>query len=287
MMQKLRKYWSLATAEMGRRASVVKIKINGQCVNKCSFCMFHDDPRKLEVEHLARLFDMMERPRYRRIDINGGEPTLHPRFIEISGYLKEQSQGRILLYLGSNLIPLAKPSRRAARFRQAALDTYDVISVGCDDEHHNIDCLEQLGPEIVESGHLLFVNVMEDFCSPETRRRVVALRDRIGMRVTFSKVHHYYEERPLINDVSVPCNRRTKELLVNCDGNTYFCFHQEFEEPLCNLHTVSPERLNYVLNEYDPPPYRFCASCPCYKPERTQLWRRRLHLPVAAPAARG
>jgi len=268
MMGKLSTYWYLMLAEMSSRASVIKIKINGLCVNKCSFCMFHSDPRRLEVADLERFFDMLDQPGYRRIDINGGEPSMHPGFAEVCAFLRTRRTGGVRLYLGTNLIPFARNSEKYRRRWQAALDTYDIVSVGCDDEHGNIEHLENLGPEIVQSGRLLFVNVMEDHCSPETRQRVVALKERLGMRVTYSSVHHYPQAGRAQSNRQAPCRRRTKELLLNCDGNAYFCFHQEFARPLFNLHTVTRQDLNYYLNEYDPPPYEFCAQCPLYSPER-------------------
>ncbi|MBW2368587.1 MAG: radical SAM protein [Deltaproteobacteria bacterium] len=279
MMRKLKTYYALLSTEVASRASVIKIKINGQCVNRCAFCQFHSDRRRLEVEDLTVFFDKIQTPRYKRIDINGGEPTLHPHFSEICDFLKDRFEGKTVLYLGTNLIPLARRANSSATFQkryEKALNTFDVISVGCDDEHGNIEALEQLGPEIIESGRLLFVNVVKDYCSPETKQRILSLQKRLGMRVTFSDVHHFYTNRQVINDTTVPCNRRAKELLMNCNGDAYFCFHQELEQPLFNLFTVTSEALHYFLNEHVPEPYRFCACCPCYRPHKAALLYEKL-----------
>jgi hypothetical protein len=233
----------------------------------------------LEVEDLAGFFDKIKSSRYKRIDINGGEPTLHPHFSEICDFLKHRFNGSHVLYLGTNLIPLARRAGGSATFKeryQKALDTFDVISVGCDDEHHNIDALEQLGPEIIQSGHLLYVNVVKDYCSPKTTQRILALQQRLGMRVTFSDVHHFYTDRSMRNDRTIPCNRRVKELLINCNGDAFFCFHQELEQPIFNLHTVTSEQLHYYLNDYIPEPYHFCGCCPCYRPYWAKSLRARL-----------
>lgn len=278
-MRRFKTYWALIVTELSPRASVIKIKINGQCVNRCAFCKFHSDRRRLEVEDLEGFFNKIESPRYNRIDINGGEPTLHPHFSEICDFLKNRFKGKQVLYLGTNLIPLARRATGSAAFKERyrkALDTFDVISVGCDDEHHNIDALEQLGPEIIQSGHLLFVNVVKAYCSPRTKRRILALKHRLGMKVFFSDVHHFYADRQMLTDRTLPCNRRVKELLIDCNGDTFFCFHQEVEQPIFNLHTVTPEDLHYYLNDYLPEPYRFCGCCTCYRPDLVKSLRTRL-----------
>ncbi|MFQ5571523.1 MAG: radical SAM protein [Rhodothermales bacterium] len=260
----------------------MKFKINGLCTNRCVFCPFHSDPHKLEVEDLAHFFDMIDKPRYRRIDINGGEPTIHPRFLKICDFLKERFKGRAALHLGTNLIPFGRRNEKFSRMFDVVLDTFDMISVGCDDEHNNIDMLEQFGPEIVKAGCLLSVNVMKDYCSEDTRARILALKERLGINVTFSAVHHFYEERPKLNDTRIPCNRQVHEFMMNSDGNAYYCFHQEFEKPLFNLFTVSKEEVNYYLDEYEPEPYRFCAYCPLYKPKMAPLISSKLQKTFSA-----
>jgi hypothetical protein len=280
-MRKLKTYWGLLSTELSPRASVVKIKINGQCVNRCDFCKFHSDRHRLEVEDLAGFFDKISTSCYKRIDINGGEPTLHPHFSEICDFLRNRFKNSHILYLGTNLIPLARRAGGSTTFKERykkALDTFDVISVGCDDEHNNIDALEQLGPEIIQSGPLLFVNVVKDYCSPKTKQRILTLQHRIGMRVTFSDVHHFYADRPMRHDRTIPCTRRVKELLMNCNGDAFFCFHQELEQPIFNLHTVTPQELHFFLNEYIPEPYHFCGCCPCYRP----YWMKSLQARLSA-----
>ena len=155
MIKKLRTYTNLFAAEISRRASVLKMKINGRCVNNCVFCLFHKDSNRLEVQDIANFFNKLTKPRFRRTDINGGEPTIHPHFLEICALLRQRFGGKIPLRLGINLIPLARRRDRSSTFAkrfEAVLDTFDVILVGCDDEHHNIEYLEELGPEIIQAG---------------------------------------------------------------------------------------------------------------------------------------
>ncbi len=274
-----RTYWNLLSAELTHRVPKIKIKINGFCPNKCSFCPYHDDPRRLNVKDLAHFFDMIENPRYKRIDINGGEPTVHPQFMEICDFLRERFKGKVALHLGTNLIPLSHRRKKAklASMFDKVMDTFDMISVGCDDEHMNIDHLEELGPEIIKSGKRLCVNVMEEYCSPELLTRLHDLKDRTGMRISFSAVHHFVHEGPARNDTSVPCNRIVHELLMDCNGDAFFCFHQEFAKPMFNLFTVTKEELNYYLEKNMPEPYRFCDNCVLYKPQIVPLMKKKTH----------
>jgi hypothetical protein len=265
MVRSLLSYYSSVVCS---RASVIKLKINGVCVNKCVFCPFHSDHRRLEPEDLCYFFDMINKPNYHWIVINGGEPTIHPRFLEICDFLKERFKGKTSLALGTNLIPLMRPFGRYPKIYRTILDTYERIEVGCDDEHKNIDILEQLVPEIIQSGLWLDVNVMSQYCSDLTKHRILTLQDKFNFNISFSGLHHYYKDRLAMNDVSIPCRRRTQYFMLNCNGDGFFCFHQELEHPLFNLFTATRDKLNYYLNEYNPEPYHFCACCEMYRPEK-------------------
>lgn len=250
------------------RIKTIKFKINGRCVNKCRFCPFHSDPHLLEVKDIAHFFDMAGEKPFRFLVVNGGEPTIHPQFSEICIYLKEQCRDRMFMSLGTNLIPFSWSRGRYVDLKKTILETFHRIEVGCDDEHRNIDYLERFAPEIVGAGIRLDVNVLPEYCSEETKGRILALKDLYGLKVTFSELHHCYESRPVINKTSVPCQKRTQQLLINCDGNAFFCYHQEMERPVFNLFTVTGEELLYFLDQHDPQEYKFCGCCPRYLPER-------------------
>jgi hypothetical protein len=249
------------------RINAVKLKINGRCTNKCRFCPFHNDPHLLEVNDIARFFDMAGRRNFNWLIINGGEPTIHPRFSEICVYMQEHCTGQMLLSLGTNLIPLSWSRGRYANLKKTIFETFDRLEVGCDDEHRNIDNLERFAPQIVGAGIKLYVNVMTEYCSEATKERILELRDSYGLKVTFSGLHHYYESQPIINEISAPCQERTRDLLIDCDGSAFFCYRQEMEKPLFNLFTVTREELDFFLEQYDPQRYEFCSCCTRYTPE--------------------
>lgn len=249
------------------RIKAVKFKINGRCINKCRFCPFHDDPRLLQVRDISHFFDMAGKRAFESLVVNGGEPTIHPRFSDICSYLRDNCRDRMRMSLGTNLIPLSWSRGRYANIKKTILQTFHRIEVGCDDEHRNIHYLERFAPEIVGAGVMLDVNVMPDYCSEETKRRILALRDLYGLRVKFSELHHYYESQPTINDTSIPCKKRAQRLLIDCNGDAFFCYHQEMEKPIFNLFTVTKKDLMYFLERYDPQRYRFCDCCKRYIPE--------------------
>jgi hypothetical protein len=250
------------------RLETVKLKINGCCVNRCVFCPFHESPHLLEVADIARLFHLLGKRRLAAIIVNGGEPTLHPRFADIGAFLGQRFKGRVPLILGTNLLPLAgSPTRRAALYAHL-LETYDGVEVGCDDEHRNIDAVERFAPDIVSRGLRLQINAMADYCGAATRARILAVRDRCGATVTFSQVHHDYRTQPVVNALAAPCRKRARDLLVNCNGDVFFCYHQELEAPLFNLFRVTPAEWDYYIRRHDPAYYRFCACCPAYEPQR-------------------
>ena len=246
--------------------TVLKLKINGRCVNKCRFCIFHDDPHRLEVKDIDHFFSLTNNHEFKSIIINGGEPTIHPGFTDICAYLKTRFKNRCRLALGTNLIPWRLKKGRYAQLQETILETFDGIRVGCDDEHRNVEHLEYFTPIIVNAGLILSVNVMKEFCNDETKERILAVKKKYGINVTFSEIDHFYRSKPVINKLSKPCKKSARDLLINCNGDAFFCFHQEVEKPLFNLFTTSSEEVSFYLNEFEPEPYKFCSCCSHYRP---------------------
>jgi hypothetical protein len=261
--------WRNRLSGPSARATGIKLKINGLCVNSCAFCPFHSDPSRLEVDDLRLFFDNLQTNPARTIAVNGGEPTIHPDFLAICDYLREEFGSIRRLVLGTNIIPFSYRSDRYRAVFQSAIETFDVLQVGCDDEHRNIDTVEQLAPVFIDAGLRLRINVITQFCSQDTKRRILAVRDRWSATVTFSPLAHDYRSLPRIHRLTAPCLDRLRWLTIHCDGNVFFCNQQEFEQPIFNLHTVAPERIDDFVNRHDPGPfYRFCECCHQYLPDR-------------------
>lgn len=104
------------------RVNAVKFKINGRCINKCRFCPFHNDPHQLEVRDIAHFFDIAGNKPFKRLVVNGGEPTIHPRFSDICIYLRKHCQDQIIS-LGTNLIPFSWSSGRYTNLKETIFET--------------------------------------------------------------------------------------------------------------------------------------------------------------------
>jgi hypothetical protein len=249
----------------------LKLKINGKCVNKCRFCLFHNDSHRLEVKDIDHFFSMTNNHVFKSITINGGEPTIHPGFFDICAYLKDHFKNRCRLILGSNLIPWRLGKEKYVNLQECIFKTFDQVNVGCDDEHRNIDHLEYFTPVILKAGLLLSVNVLREYCSDETKQRILAIKkqyEEYKVKVSFSEIDHFYESKPksVINEISTPCKQSARDLVINCNGDAFLCYHQEMEKPLFNLFTTPPEEVAFYLNESKPKLYHFCSVCSYYRP---------------------
>lgn len=245
----------------------MKLKINGRCVNKCSYCKFHDDPSLLEVRDIEKFFEILGHQSFAGLIINGGEPTIHPRFMDICDFLSDHFTGKVLLRLGTNLIPLARSSERYQNIYKKVLSTFDHLDVGCDDEHNNIDVLESLAPDITRQGLSITVNVVNGYCSEQTLGRIKAVECLPGITVNLSNVYSTYEGRRVRNSVLAPCRHRFRNFVMDCNGNTFFCYQQEYEKPLFNCFSVKRDEMLYFMNYYDPGIFKFCSYCDLYEPD--------------------
>lgn len=246
------------------RATVLKLKINGLCVRDCSFCPFHHDPSLLEVAHLEKLFSLWPEPTYEQLVINGGEPTIHPRFDEICTFLRGLETGGASLEIGTNLVTVADGSPRARKLLDTMLQTFGRFRVGCDDEHRNIDILERLAPEILKAGRGIIVNAVVDHCGEDVRKRLRRLWEDHGVKVLRSQLMHDVRQTPRLREQGAPCLLRLRELVFDCNGDAFFCCDQEFEKPAFNLKDADAAALRYYLKDFDPAPYAFCDHCSRY-----------------------
>jgi len=91
----------------------IYIHINSQCNHKCCSCILTDDFKEknltLRPKLLSNALELLEFDDNTIIEISGGEPTLHPFFIDILEAIREQHKKTIsLLTNGSTLAKNAK-----------------------------------------------------------------------------------------------------------------------------------------------------------------------------------
>lgn len=242
----------------------IKLKINGVCMNKCKFCQFHNSLDRLSVFDLKKFFNKIDSRnynRFRRIIINGGEPTLHPDFIKINDLLRSLFRNKKRLEIGTNLRLFEVNNIHTRKILESIYSTYQRIQVGCDDEHKNIDIVEKLIPEFCRRNIKMAINSIDGYYSKETKLRLLKISKAFGIKLFFSPLAHMWQKKPFIGHESL-CKKRREDFLVDCNGNAYFCYQQELEKPIFNIHKTSKSDFNYFLFDYIPEKkYKFCDYC--------------------------
>lgn len=105
---------------------VIQIEVTNACVNQCSnctrFCGHHKKPFFMDYEYFCKAVDsVIDHPGL--IGVMGGEPTLHPRFVDMCKYLYEKLPD-------NKRVPLGKFNYPTDSFvevrRQFELDEYEI-----------------------------------------------------------------------------------------------------------------------------------------------------------------
>jgi GTP 3',8-cyclase len=246
---------------------VIKLKINGICLNSCSFCMFHENKSRLSLGDVERVFNQIQSLNIPLIVINGGEPTLHPEFEAISKFLRSRFKGKIKLQIGTNLRLFENRSPRLNNIYEAMVSTYDRISIGCDAEHKNIDIVEKTVPDLRNRGLEVSITTVEGYSDNSLLERLELLSEKYSARVRVSQVNHFSQDN---NEKSLNhlCMLRRDTALIDCDGAVYFCSYQELEKQVFNIHSVPDCELNDRLFNYVPKElYKYCVDCHRYVSE--------------------
>jgi len=247
----------------------IKVKINGRCMNACRFCTFHGRKERLEWEHVERVLRAAPGDWRGQLLINGGEPTLHPRFVSIARRLGAL-RPRLRVGLGTNL----RLFERMASGRQvsdrvierwtALCSCFDLVQIGCDDEHRNLRVVRRLVPRLREQGVEVYLNCLLEAASEQIRSSLRTLDRQTGSITRFGHVTPRGEARPSGPVSSAPglCVKRRRELLVDCDGALFFCFNQELARPVGMLQALGRGELRALVRYHVPAqPYAACASC--------------------------
>lgn len=253
------------------RLKTIKFKINGICMNKCRFCIFHDNPARLDYRDMDKVMGVFPRDWRGQILINGGEPVLHPDIADISARLAS-NHTRQRRGIGTNLLYFKNRNAARQSLFTHILACFDLFQIGCDDEHKNIDVVERIVPEIIAAGKEVYINCLLEYCSKDTRARLEKLDQQHGSVTRFVHAKDYtalarmHLDRNLDTLERAPCSRRYKEVLIDCDGKIFFCFNQEFADSSGNIHDMTNNALRQVLFEDEIKyPFRACKSCQFYK----------------------
>lgn len=244
----------------------IKIKITNYCMNSCTFCIFHKRNSKLNIDNIVKIFSVVPNDWKGQILINGGEPTLHVDFIKMSEYIRKlYPENR--LGLGTNLRLFEKSSKRIEEIFNAITELYDLFQIGCDLEHNNIDIVEKLVPVLRNKNKDVYINCLKDFSNEQIDKKLLMLDERYGSLTKFSSVFNHNENITEHNkNKKQLCKKRQRDILIDADGEIYFCFQQSFETSLGNIKNLSQNKLYSVFFEttidYS---YNACYKCSFYE----------------------
>ncbi|MGW4792728.1 radical SAM protein [Nonomuraea sp. NPDC004297] len=239
-----------------RTLKTAKIKITTKCNRDCGFCIFANGAQgeNMPLELFATILDRLESIPFQQLHINGGEPTVHRDFSELSRLARARLPETVMV-LGTNAITLARNQRLMA----TAMACYDRILIGCDDEHGNFDQVEAVVPALRRAGKTVVVNSVLEAIDEARRIRLARLCDRHGAVHVTNHVHHIDVGQPA-NQLGGLCARYLDQhLMIELDGSCYRCFNamakddSEFSvwDPDFPAKVFAPRRNHY----------RFCLRC--------------------------
>ncbi|MEU3783419.1 radical SAM protein [Streptomyces sp900129855] len=210
------------TQQASRTLKTAKIKITTKCNRHCDFCIFADGGQgvNMPVETFRTVLDRLDQVPFRQLHINGGEPTVHREFVELSALARERFPDRTMV-LGTNAVTLA----RNTRLLDATLAHYDQVLIGCDDEHGNYDEVLATVPVLRSAGKTVVVNSVLEAVDPAWLTRLADLCQEHGAIQVTNHVHHIDVGQPT-NELRGLCDRYVDQhLMIEVDGSCYRCFN--------------------------------------------------------------
>jgi len=258
-----------------RTLKTAKIKITTKCNRYCDFCIFAEGGQgvNMSLDTFQTILDRLEGLPFRQLHINGGEPTVHRDFAELSGLARARFPDRVMV-LGTNAITLA----RNARLLDATLAHYDRVLIGCDDEHGNYDEVLATIPVLRTAGKTVVVNsVLEAIDEAWLTRLADLCAEQEAIHVT-NHVHHIDVGQPP-NELRGLCDLYLDQhLMIDVDGSCYRCFNAmaKYDSEFSVWDEDFAEKVFAPRTAH----YRFCLKCHEYRDSGHQV------LPATAIPAR-
>lgn len=205
-----------------RTLHTAKIKITTKCNRSCNYCIFAAGGRgdNMSMEVFVSIIEKLSTIEYEQLHINGGEPTMHKQFSEISRVARNAAFNRTLV-LGTNAVTIS----RSRRVMDVVIASYDQVLIGSDDEHHNFDAVSIALPLLRAAGKTVVVNSVIEGSTSQQLDRLSALCARHDAVHVRNHVHHIDVGQPrnLLDGVCV--RNRDKHLMIREDGSCYRCFN--------------------------------------------------------------
>lgn len=243
----------------------IKIKITNFCMNNCSFCIFHDKTEELKFHDIIKIIKAIPKIWKGQIILNGGEPTLHKDFIAITKYIRNTFPNN-RFGLGTNLKLFEFQNQKTRKVFETMISNYDLLQVGCDNEHKNIEIVEKLVPVLRKNGKDVYLNCINEFSDKTIKEKLKALDNNFGSKTAFSPVLNH-NEHYIFEDIKHKqlCSIRQNDILIDADGEIYFCFQQSFEKSLGNVKKKGNKELYSIFFETNIDYlYSACNKCPYY-----------------------
>ncbi|WP_406303715.1 radical SAM protein [Streptomyces sp. NBC_00885] len=249
-----------------RTLKTAKIKITTKCNRRCDFCIFAEGGQgeNMPLDTFNQVLDRLEQIPFRQLHINGGEPTVHRDFGQLSSLARDHFPDQIMV-LGSNAITLA----RNERLLEATLAHYDQVLIGCDEEHDNYDEVHAIVPVLREAGKTVVINSVLEAIAPDRLQELAELCGEHGAIHVTNHVHHIDVGQPA-NALGGLCDRNVDQhLMIEVDGDCYRCFNAMAKND--SEFTVWDD--DFATKVFAPrrKHYDFCLKCHEYKDSGLQV----------------
>ncbi|MFI1890334.1 radical SAM protein [Streptomyces jumonjinensis] len=249
-----------------RTLKTAKIKITTKCNRKCDFCIFAAGGQgvNMPVADFEGILARLEAIPFRQLHINGGEPTVHRDFGELSTLARHRFTDRTMV-LGTNAITLA----RNQPLLEATLAHYDQVLIGCDDEHGNYDEVAAVLPQLRAAGKTVVVNTVLEAADAARITALAALCAEYGAIHVTNHVHHIDVGQPQ-NMLGGLCDRYLDQhLMIEVDGRAYRCFNAmaRYDSEFSVWDDDLADKVFAPRSQH----YRFCLKCHEYRDSGLQV----------------
>lgn len=243
--------------------NILKVKITNRCNRDCYFCVFNsiETGYDLSFEEYKIIIEKLKKLQFNKFHINGGEPLIHPQFMEMTKYAKEAFHN-VKMVLGTNAILLHNVD-----IINFVSDYYDEICIGCDLEHKNIEYVEKVVPQIINRNKKIkiIINSIIEYTNSAFSERLDKLKERFSdqMILVNNNVYHVKEGKPINQLTSLCVHNTSSNLLIQENGECYRCFNSEVPED--REFNIFDSDFETNVHQRHMTHYKYCAWCKAYK----------------------
>lgn len=241
------------------RYEKIKIKITDRCNRNCKYCVFNNHSIDLSFNSFKQMLHSIQNIEFEKFHINGGEPLLNSSFIEMVNYAKQFFPDKIFV-LGTNGVGL-NTNYELLRYIK---ENFDEICIGCDDEHRNIDIVEEIVPFLCSNSNItIILNSLIEYTSESTKKRCEKLSELWNVICVQNHVYHTKSGKPINNLRKGLCSNQNKVLMIQENGDYYRCFNCAIPDD-AEGNIFSPDFISQISNPRTTH-FSYCPWCKCYE----------------------